>query len=182
MKVVNQLAHLDLVETVRGRTGGVRLHYDHSEIDVGEVVRQLEQITSLVNCADGPCLFQVNCRLDYAFQKATKAFYKSSITTRSPISSNDAHTYKKSLCTVLRPINGSVSITFFAVKLRTYFCGPTFFGFNPDSVVPRWVVPNVLPVSACKHRYPVIKFVLMKIDYFMPHSYSVDLAPPRRIR
>ena len=74
MKVVNQMAQLDLVETVRGRTGGVRLHYNHSEINIGEVVRQLEEVTQIVNCEDGPCLFNGNCRLDYAFQKATKAF------------------------------------------------------------------------------------------------------------
>ncbi len=74
MKVVNQLAQLDLVETVRGRTGGVRIHYDHSEINIGEVFRQLEEITEIVNCDDGPCLFQGNCRLDYIFEKATQAF------------------------------------------------------------------------------------------------------------
>lgn len=74
MKVVNQLAQLDLVETVRGRTGGVRLHYDHSEINIGEVFRQLEEIGELVNCEDGPCLFMGNCKLDSLLRKATDAF------------------------------------------------------------------------------------------------------------
>ena len=74
MKVVNQLAQLDLVETVRGRTGGVRIHHDQSEINIGDVFRQLEEITELVNCDDGPCLFKGNCKLDLAFQKATQAF------------------------------------------------------------------------------------------------------------
>ncbi len=74
MKVVNQLAQLDLVETVRGRTGGVRIHYDHSEINIGEVFRQLEEITELINCDDGPCLFKGNCKLDLALKKASEAF------------------------------------------------------------------------------------------------------------
>lgn len=76
MKVVNQLAQLDLVETVRGRTGGVRIHYDHSEINVGEVFRQLEEITELVNCDEGPCLFKGNCKLDQALKKASDAFLR----------------------------------------------------------------------------------------------------------
>lgn len=74
MKVVNQLAQLDLVETVRGRTGGVRIHHDHSDINIGDVFRQLEEMTELVNCDDGPCLFKDNCKLDVAFQKAAQAF------------------------------------------------------------------------------------------------------------
>lgn len=74
MKVVNQLAQLDLVETVRGRSGGVRLHYDHNELNIGDVFRQLEEVTELVDCNDGPCLFQSSCRLEKALQKAMDAF------------------------------------------------------------------------------------------------------------
>ena len=74
MKIVNQLAQLDLVETVRGRAGGVRLHYDHSEINIGQVFRDLGEITSIVDCDSGPCLFRGDCKLDYAFQKASEAF------------------------------------------------------------------------------------------------------------
>ncbi|MFK7855840.1 MAG: Rrf2 family transcriptional regulator [Granulosicoccus sp.] len=74
MKVVHQLAKLDLVETVRGRSGGVRIHYDHNELNIGEVFRQLEEVTELVACSDGPCLFQSSCKLERALQKATNAF------------------------------------------------------------------------------------------------------------
>jgi len=74
MKIVNQLAQLDLVETVRGRTGGVRIQYDHSEINIGQVFRDLEEITNIVNCDEGPCLFQGNCKLSEAFDKASEAF------------------------------------------------------------------------------------------------------------
>jgi len=72
MKIVNQLAQLDLVETVRGRTGGVRIQYDHSEINIGQVFRDLEEITNIVNCDEGPCLFQGNCKLSEAFDKASE--------------------------------------------------------------------------------------------------------------
>jgi len=74
MKIINQLAALDFVETVRGRAGGVRLHYHPADINVGEVFRQLEEITDIVDCSDGPCLFQGSCELNAAFDKATEAF------------------------------------------------------------------------------------------------------------
>ena len=76
MKIVNQLAVLDFVETVRGRHGGVRLHYALEEINIGDVFRQLEEITVLVDCHDGPCIFQGSCTLDRAFRSATEAFLK----------------------------------------------------------------------------------------------------------
>ena len=59
---------------VRGRSGGVRIQYDHSEINIGQVFRDLEEITNIVNCDDGPCLFQGNCKLSEAFDKASEAF------------------------------------------------------------------------------------------------------------
>ena len=74
MKIINQLAALDFVETIRGRNGGVRLHYHPSEINIGDVFRQLEEITRIVDCSDGPCLFQGSCALSVAFDKASEAF------------------------------------------------------------------------------------------------------------
>ena len=74
MKIVNQLANLHLVDTARGRSGGVRLDLDHSDINIGSVIRQLNEITKIVDCNDGPCLFKGACNLDLAFQKATDAF------------------------------------------------------------------------------------------------------------
>ncbi len=74
MKIINQLAALDFVETIRGRHGGVRLHYHPSEINIGDVFRQLEEITEIIDCSDGPCLFQGSCTLYSAFEIATQAF------------------------------------------------------------------------------------------------------------
>ena len=74
MKIVNKLSTLDYVETVRGRSGGVRIRYEYSEINIGEVFRQLEEITDIVNCDEGPCLFRGNCMLKHAFKNAELAF------------------------------------------------------------------------------------------------------------
>jgi len=74
MKVVNQLSRLQLVDATRGRNGGVRLGLKLEDINIGSVVRQLEEVTRIVDCEDGPCLFRKACNLERAFQKATEAF------------------------------------------------------------------------------------------------------------
>lgn len=74
MKVVNRLATLELVETVRGRNGGVRLSSDHEDINIGTVFRQLEEIDQIINCDDGPCVLRGVCKLDKLFQDATESF------------------------------------------------------------------------------------------------------------
>ena len=74
MKVINQLANLKLVDTSPGRAGGVMLDLDHEDINIGSVVRQLEEITQIINCDDGPCLFKGACNLERAFHKAAAAF------------------------------------------------------------------------------------------------------------
>ena len=74
MKIINQLAALEFVETVRGRYGGVRLYDKPADINIGDIFRQLEEITEIVDCSDGPCLFQGSCVLNTAFEKATEAF------------------------------------------------------------------------------------------------------------
>ena len=74
MKVVNRLATLALLETVRGRHGGVRLMSDASDINIGTVFRQLEEIDKIIDCDDGPCVFQGACKLDKIFRDASEAF------------------------------------------------------------------------------------------------------------
>ncbi len=76
MKIVNRLARMGLVETVRGRSGGVRLHLDHADINLGQVFRELEEVAKVVDCDDGPCLFRGACNLDRALRSATDAFLR----------------------------------------------------------------------------------------------------------
>ena len=74
MKVVNQLATLELVETIRGRSGGVRLLHDKSEINIGTAFRQLDEISNIVDCESDPCVFNGVCKLRKIFDQATDAF------------------------------------------------------------------------------------------------------------
>lgn len=77
MKVAHTLGKAGVVETVRGRAGGLRLARPASEIIVGDVVRQMEGDFALVECfqgGKGECLITPACRLKGALQEAMSAF------------------------------------------------------------------------------------------------------------
>lgn len=61
MKVVNSLAHDGFIETVRGRSGGMRLARPAGEITVGEVVRKTEDGFNLADCSG--CVLSPACGL-----------------------------------------------------------------------------------------------------------------------
>lgn len=77
VKVVQRLAHLGYVETMRGRGGGVRLIKTAGEINVGAVVRQTEENFRLVECFDAQanhCPIAPSCGLAPALDEALNAF------------------------------------------------------------------------------------------------------------
>lgn len=77
MKVVQELGQLGLVETVRGRGGGLRLALDPSEIRLGEVLRKTEERLDLVQCLSSQpdrCRIEPACRLKGALKEALEAF------------------------------------------------------------------------------------------------------------
>jgi Rrf2 family nitric oxide-sensitive transcriptional repressor len=76
MKVVNRLANEGLLETVRGRNGGLRLAGDPSRTRIGEVVRLIEEDMALVECFGdaSTCPLTGDCRLAKALNEARQAF------------------------------------------------------------------------------------------------------------
>ena len=74
MKVVNNLARLGLVDSLRGRGGGIRLVPGTRQMTIGAVMRELEPVEPLVDCDAGPCPFRGGCELDFALQRAMHAF------------------------------------------------------------------------------------------------------------
>lgn len=79
MKIVNDLARQGLLETTRGRGGGVRLLKDPASIRVGDVVRSSETDFRLVECFDAStneCSLTPRCRLKHVFDAALKAYFK----------------------------------------------------------------------------------------------------------
>ncbi len=77
VKVVQHLVRLGFVRSVRGRSGGVRLAKDPSEINLGEVFRRTEPNLKLASCFDeetNTCPLMGICHLQTAFEKALEAF------------------------------------------------------------------------------------------------------------
>ena len=76
MKVVNDLAHQGLIETTRGRGGGLRLLKEPGAIRIGDVVRATETDFRLVECFDprtNLCSLTPSCRLKHVFDDALQA-------------------------------------------------------------------------------------------------------------
>ena len=79
MKVVNDLAHQGLIETTRGRGGGLRLLKEPGAIRIGDVVRASETDFRLVECFDARtnlCSLTPNCRLKNVFNAALQAYFR----------------------------------------------------------------------------------------------------------
>lgn len=75
-KVVQRLHHLGLLETVRGRNGGVRLTPGAPGASIGAVVRDLEGATEVVECeGESACPLNRGCRLRGALRAAQEAFF-----------------------------------------------------------------------------------------------------------
>jgi Rrf2 family nitric oxide-sensitive transcriptional repressor len=74
MKVVSDLVGAGYLDSVRGRSGGVRLARPPSEINIGAVVRHTEDGFDLVDC--GSCVIAPACGLTGALAQALTAFMK----------------------------------------------------------------------------------------------------------
>lgn len=77
MKVVHLLGKAGFIETVRGRSGGMRLAGGGSAIRVGDVVRCMESDLAPVEClraSGGNCLITSCCRLKGVLSRATAAY------------------------------------------------------------------------------------------------------------
>lgn len=75
-KVVQSLQAEGLVETQRGRGGGLRLAQAPEEIVIGHVVRRLERFDGFVACfgTSSDCTLSGNCQLKPALSGALEAF------------------------------------------------------------------------------------------------------------
>ncbi|MGW5686212.1 RrF2 family transcriptional regulator [Nonomuraea sp. NPDC003754] len=75
-KAVARLGELGLVETRRGRGGGLRLTEAGHHASVGRIVRELEAAGDVVGCEDDPpCPLRAACRLRGALRQAQEAFF-----------------------------------------------------------------------------------------------------------
>lgn len=96
MKLVAKLGAEGLVETQRGRGGGVLLGTDPDKVGIGRVVRLFENDFAVVDCLNPEadrCAFLPRCALKPAMKDATEAF----------LESLDAHTLASIVAKTQRP-------------------------------------------------------------------------------
>lgn len=77
MKVAHQLGMSGIVETVRGRNGGLRLNKEPANINIGEVVRATETDFFMAECfgrGNSECAYLPSCTLKTVLRMATDAY------------------------------------------------------------------------------------------------------------
>lgn len=77
MKIVNDLARQGLLQTTRGRGGGLRLLKAAADINIGDVVRQSETDFRIVECFDishNACTITAHCQLKHVFKTALQSY------------------------------------------------------------------------------------------------------------
>ena len=80
MKVVHQLARAGVIESVRGKGGGIRLAHEPEAIRLGQIVRSSEGSAPIVECLSdegATCRIAPVCRLTAVLSRAFEALYAS---------------------------------------------------------------------------------------------------------
>lgn len=77
MKVVHRLGQRGYLETIRGKKGGIRMARKPEQINVGAVVRDMEEELGVLGCLqgiEGYCRIEQCCVLRSGLRDATNAF------------------------------------------------------------------------------------------------------------
>ena len=76
IKVVTRLNKLNWISTTRGRTGGLKLGANASELKLGNILKELESKTTLINCDAPPCALNGRCNLKAILYHGLNKFYE----------------------------------------------------------------------------------------------------------
>lgn len=77
MKVIHELGKMGVIETIRGRNGGIRLAQPPASISIGAVVRKTEDDFHLVECFNpegNNCVITAACGLKHVLFQALQAY------------------------------------------------------------------------------------------------------------
>ncbi|ABV39076.1 transcriptional regulator, BadM/Rrf2 family [Shewanella sediminis HAW-EB3] len=73
-KIVHHLGKLGYLETIRGKSGGFRLGMSPKDINVGKLVRVLENSLAPIDCSKPYCRFTPSCQLKGVLADAVAAY------------------------------------------------------------------------------------------------------------
>jgi len=79
MKVVQRLVAEGFVESVRGRSGGLKLAQPASDLNVGKIVRSMEDMENFVECFNAStnrCVVTPACGLRHVLAGGVEAFIR----------------------------------------------------------------------------------------------------------
>jgi len=76
IKVVTRLNKLNWISTTRGRSGGLKLGANANQLKLGNILKELENKTSLINCNDPPCALSGRCNLKEILDHGLNKFYE----------------------------------------------------------------------------------------------------------
>lgn len=77
VKIVTNLTKLNILIGTKGRSGGLSLALDPSEINIGLIVRELEKKSTIVECFSpkGKCVIKPSCLLKEILHNAQEKFF-----------------------------------------------------------------------------------------------------------
>jgi len=76
VKVVHFMAQHGWLLTTRGKGGGLALAREAGSYRLGAVIRVLEDITEVIDCAEPPCALRGRCQLKSMMDQALDAFFE----------------------------------------------------------------------------------------------------------
>lgn len=78
-KIIHQLSSLNLIESFKGASGGIKLALAPKEINLGKLIRKTEPDFNIVECFNtngNTCRISPICKLKSIFNESTNAFLK----------------------------------------------------------------------------------------------------------
>ncbi|MCO4795435.1 MAG: Rrf2 family transcriptional regulator [Bacteriovoracaceae bacterium] len=79
VKVVHNLSSMGVIDSYKGKGGGICLSSSPDKIVIGKLIKKLESESYLVECfgPSGNCTINPSCQLKKALAQAEQEFYKS---------------------------------------------------------------------------------------------------------
>jgi len=76
IKVVTRLNKLNWISATRGRSGGLKIAANANQLKLGNILKELESKTTLINCNDPPCALSGRCNLKEILDHGLNNFYE----------------------------------------------------------------------------------------------------------